>query len=104
VPNARVLILGAPAPSTVVPEISPGLDQVVLHSFSRDPAKRYETRIHEAEDPVELVIKMAKLPAPRIRYVAPDVSAPFARVIDRALEFQRDDRYESATAIRSALI
>ena len=58
-------------------------------------------RIQEAEDPVELVLKMAKVPAPRIRYVAPEVSVPFARVIDRALEFHRDDRYESAAAMRA---
>jgi serine/threonine-protein kinase len=58
-------------------------------------------RIHEADDAVELVVKMAHLPAPRIRSVAPDVSAPFARVIDKALEFQRDDRYESAAAMRA---
>jgi serine/threonine-protein kinase len=58
-------------------------------------------RIHEAEDPVELVIKMAQLPAPRIRSVAPDVSAAYARVIDRALEFKREDRYESAAAMRA---
>jgi hypothetical protein len=48
-----------------------------------------------------LVTKMAALAAPRIRSVAPDVSAPFARVIDRALEFRREDRYESAAAMRA---
>jgi serine/threonine-protein kinase len=58
-------------------------------------------RIHEADGPVELVTKMAHLPAPRIRTVAPDVSEPYARIIDRALEFKRDDRYESATAMRA---
>jgi serine/threonine-protein kinase len=57
-------------------------------------------RIHEADDPVELVMKMARLPAPKIQTIVPDVSPPFARVIDRALEFKRDDRYESATAMR----
>jgi serine/threonine protein kinase len=58
-------------------------------------------RIHEADGPVELVTKMAHLPAPRIRTVAPDVSGPFARVIDRGLAFKRDDRYESAAAMRA---
>ena len=58
-------------------------------------------RIHEADSPAELVAKMARLPAPRIGTVAADVSAPFARVIDRALEFKREDRYESATAMRA---
>ncbi|MBV9949536.1 MAG: serine/threonine protein kinase [Myxococcales bacterium] len=54
-------------------------------------------RIHEGFNPVELVTKMANVAAPRIRGVRPDVSEPFARVIDRALEFRREDRYGSAT-------
>ena len=58
-------------------------------------------RIHEAEDAVELVRKMAQVPAPRIRTIAPDVSEPYARVIDRALEFERAARYEDAAAMRS---
>jgi len=53
-------------------------------------------RIQEGANPVELVTKMATVRAPRIRALAPEVSAPFARVIDRALEFRREDRYESA--------
>jgi hypothetical protein len=57
-------------------------------------------RIHEGDNPVELVTKMARLPAPRIRTVAPDVSPPYARVIDRALEFKREDRYETAAGMR----
>jgi serine/threonine-protein kinase len=58
-------------------------------------------RIHEADDAVDLVLKMAKLPAPRLGTVCSDVSGPFARVIDRALEFRREDRYESAAAMRN---
>jgi serine/threonine protein kinase len=56
-------------------------------------------RIHEADGPVELVTMMAKVPAPRLATVAPGVSAPFARVIDRALEFRREDRYPTAAAM-----
>jgi len=56
-------------------------------------------RIHEADNPVELVMKMSKVPAPRLATVAPGVSEPFARVIDRALEFRREDRYETAAAM-----
>jgi serine/threonine protein kinase len=56
-------------------------------------------RIHEADSPVELVMKMAKVPAPRLATVAPGVSEPFARVIDRGLEFKREDRYETAAAM-----
>jgi hypothetical protein len=57
-------------------------------------------RIHEGANPVELVTKMAHVAAPRIRTLAPDVSEPFARVVDRALEFRREDRYENASAMR----
>jgi hypothetical protein len=48
---------------------------------------------------VDLVLKMAKVPAPRLATVAPGVSEPFARVIDRGLEFKREDRYETAAAM-----
>jgi eukaryotic-like serine/threonine-protein kinase len=58
-------------------------------------------RIHEGANAVDLVRKMATLPAPRIRSIAADVSEPFARVVDRALEFRRENRYESAEAMRS---
>jgi serine/threonine protein kinase len=58
-------------------------------------------RIHEAEDPVELVRMMAQVAAPPIRSVARDVSAPYARVIDRALEFRREDRYKYAGAMQA---
>jgi serine/threonine protein kinase len=57
-------------------------------------------RIHEGDSPVELVTKMASLPAPPIRDVAPHASIPFARVIDRALAFRREDRYPDAAAMR----
>jgi serine/threonine-protein kinase len=56
-------------------------------------------RIHEADNMFELVTKMAKVPAPRLATVASGVSEPFARVIDRALEFKREDRYETAAAM-----
>jgi serine/threonine protein kinase len=57
-------------------------------------------RIHEATNPVDLVRKMASLAAPRVRTVRPEVSEACARIIDRALEFRREDRYESARAMR----
>ncbi len=58
-------------------------------------------RIHEAANPVDLVRKMASLAAPRVRSVRPEVSEACSRVIDRALEFRREDRYESAAAMRA---
>jgi eukaryotic-like serine/threonine-protein kinase len=57
-------------------------------------------RIHEAPNAIELVRKMASLAAPRIRSVSPDVSEPYARVIDRALEFRREHRYGDAAAMK----
>ncbi|MGH7293741.1 MAG: hypothetical protein ACRELB_02355, partial [Polyangiaceae bacterium] len=43
---------------------------------------------------------MANFAAPKIETYAPDVGKPFARVIDRALEFRRDDRYANAAEMR----
>jgi len=57
-------------------------------------------RIHEGANAVELVRKMGTMAAPRLRTVASEASEPFARVIDRALEFRREDRYPSAEAMR----
>jgi serine/threonine-protein kinase len=53
-------------------------------------------RIHEAAHPIDLVTKMASLPAPPIRSVCPDVSAPFERIVDKGLQFNKEDRYKSA--------
>jgi len=58
-------------------------------------------RIHEGANVVELVTKMANLPAPPIRAVAADVSDPFARVVDRALAFRREDRYGGAADMQA---
>jgi serine/threonine-protein kinase len=57
-------------------------------------------KLHEGAGAVDLVSKMASLPAPPIATVCRDVSPAFARVIDRALKFKKEDRYESATAMR----
>ena len=60
-----------------------------------------DRRIHEGSNPVEIVTKMAQIPAPLIRTVAPYVSAPVADIIDRGLEFRREDRYANAAAMRA---
>jgi hypothetical protein len=57
--------------------------------------------VHEGVGPVDRVMKMANVPAPKLRDVAPHVSPEVARVIDKALEFRRDDRYASATVMRA---
>ncbi len=58
-------------------------------------------RIHEEENLVMLVAKMATEPAPPIRSVAPNVSPGVAAIIDRALAFERADRYPSAAEMRA---
>lgn len=57
-------------------------------------------RIHDAPNPVELVGKMAREPAPPIRTVERDVSPAFASIVDRALAYGREDRYPDARAMR----
>lgn len=56
--------------------------------------------LHEGVTSIDLVQKMGKLAAPRIRVVAPQISEALAYVLDRALQFRREDRYESAAAMR----
>jgi serine/threonine protein kinase len=57
--------------------------------------------VHQAEGVLELVARMGTLPAPKLREVAPQVSLPVAHLVDRALEFKREDRYPSAAAMRA---
>jgi serine/threonine protein kinase len=58
-------------------------------------------KIHEEENVVLLVGKMANEPAPPIRSIAPSVSERVAAIIDRALAFRREDRYPNAAAMRA---
>ncbi len=60
--------------------------------------------VHEAAGVIELVARMGTLPAPKVREVAPLVSEGVANIVDRALEFERDDRYPSATAMRADVV
>jgi serine/threonine protein kinase len=57
--------------------------------------------VHQADGVLELVARMGTLPAPKLREVAPQVSLPVALLVDRALEFKREDRYSSAAAMRA---
>ena len=61
-------------------------------------------RIHEGGTPVEVVLKMAGTPAPRLRDVAPEVPHAIAEIVDRALAFKRDDRYPNARAMRADVL
>lgn len=59
--------------------------------------------VHPGSTPMEIVLRMAKEPAPKIRSVAPTVSEPTAAVIDRALAFAKEDRFPDAAAMRVAI-
>jgi serine/threonine protein kinase len=56
-------------------------------------------RVHEAQSDSELLIKMATLPAPPLASVAPETPQAVCAIVDRALAFERDKRYPSATAM-----
>jgi serine/threonine protein kinase len=58
-------------------------------------------RIHDAAHTLGLVVRMATTPAPKLKTVAPDVSDAFAGIVDRALAFDRGDRYPNASAMRA---
>lgn len=58
-------------------------------------------RIHDGEGATEILVKMATLPAPKVRSLAPTVSPPIAAIIDRALQFERDARYANAAEMRN---
>jgi serine/threonine-protein kinase len=58
--------------------------------------------VHPAEGALAICARMAKEPAPKLRSVAPNVSEETANVIDKALEFKREDRWQDAAAMRDA--
>ncbi|NUP04444.1 MAG: serine/threonine protein kinase [Polyangiaceae bacterium] len=58
-----------------------------------------EKRIHEAETDAELLIKMGSMPAPSLRSVMQGVDPRIARIVDRALTFDRDRRYPDAATM-----
>lgn len=58
-------------------------------------------RIHDAAHTLGLVVRMATTPAPKIQTVAPEISDPFAAIVDRALAFDRDLRYQTAAEMHA---
>jgi serine/threonine protein kinase len=59
--------------------------------------------VHVAKTIVEVVIKSATQPVRSLASVAPSVPSAVVAVVDRALAFRREDRWESAGAMRDAL-
>jgi serine/threonine-protein kinase len=59
--------------------------------------------VHDGDNAQQLLVAAATKPAPRLSTVAPHVPAEVAAVIDRALAFDKADRWPSAAAMREAL-
>jgi serine/threonine protein kinase len=56
-------------------------------------------RIHDAADEFDLLMKMAKEPAPPLASVLPGLPRDVCHVVDRALAFDRDRRYFDAASM-----
>jgi eukaryotic-like serine/threonine-protein kinase len=59
--------------------------------------------VHRARTVNEALVLAATQPVPPIRTVLADMPAPIARVIDRALSFDRKERFPDASSMRAAL-
>jgi serine/threonine-protein kinase len=59
--------------------------------------------VHEAENINKLLLAAMTKPARSVLTVAPDVPPAVAAVVDRALAFEQDDRFQSARAMQEAL-
>lgn len=57
-------------------------------------------RIHEAKTETEMLLKMASLPAPSLVSVAPETPPAVGLVVDRALRFDREQRYPDALTMQ----
>ncbi|MDB4935686.1 MAG: uncharacterized protein JWP87_2658, partial [Labilithrix sp.] len=61
------------------------------------------TLVHDGENAQQLLVSAATKPARSLASVAPAVPAEVVSVIDRALSFEKKDRWPNATAMREAL-
>jgi serine/threonine-protein kinase len=59
--------------------------------------------VHEGRTMNEQLLSAMTKPAPPVRSLAPHVPGPVAAVIDRALSFERDERYPNAAAMQAAI-
>jgi serine/threonine protein kinase len=59
--------------------------------------------VHEGESAEQIVTLTALTPARPLASVAPEVPPPIAHVVDRALAFEKSDRWPSAQAMHDAL-
>ncbi len=58
-------------------------------------------RIHEAKTETEMLLKMASLPAPPLLSVAPEAPPGVGQIVDRALRFDREQRYPDALTMQA---
>jgi serine/threonine-protein kinase len=59
--------------------------------------------VHVADTPNEQLVAAATLPAASLGRVAPTVPMPLVQVIDKALEFAKENRFKDAVAMKHAL-
>jgi serine/threonine-protein kinase len=57
--------------------------------------------VHEGPTPIDALMVAMKEPAPPLASVLPGVSPAFAAVVDRALEFDKQDRWRSASEMHA---
>jgi len=56
-------------------------------------------RVHEGDNAIQVLVKMQREPAPKLVAAYPEVSPAFAALVDRALAFEKADRYPTAGAM-----
>ncbi|HEY4119486.1 MAG TPA: protein kinase [Byssovorax sp.] len=61
-------------------------------------------RIHEAKSEADMLVKMGTTPAPPLGSVAPFVPVSVQQIVDRALRFDRMDRYPDAATMRADVL
>lgn len=59
--------------------------------------------VHEAETGPQLMVKLATQPPRSLYAVLPDAPSPVAAVVDRALAFDKNQRWQTATEMQDAL-
>ena len=59
-------------------------------------------RVHEGASNEERLLRAQTKPAPKIASVLPEIAPALAEVVDRALALEKEDRWESSSAMRRA--
>jgi len=59
--------------------------------------------VHNAESPEEMMVRAATQPAVSLVEVLPEIPVPIAAIVDHALAFKRDERFDSAHVMRDTI-